>query len=499
MNIIPLPNYYKIKNEIFKFNYNTTIYFSKEFLNTKKEVFKFFQGKINLIESTNDLCEIYFLLNLELLEEEYIIDIDEYSITIEASTDQGAFYAFQSLKQLFYFENPYYQVKAIYIKDAPKFYYRGLMIDCARHFIEKKEIFKIIDMLALHKFNYLHLHLSDDQGFRFESTKYPNLIKVGSKRENTKVSFQKYTNKPCSGYYSKEDLKEIVNYAKSHFLEVIPEIDMPGHTNAILASYNEISCTKEKGKVSYNMKIKNNALCVTKQETYEFIYNLLDEIIEIFDTKFIHLGCDEVKFRNYRKCETCKKELKKGKCNLMTYFINNLATYLREKGKIPIIWNDFISKKTNYNVICEYWKPFTKRKIIQEINSGRKTIISSFFHLYLDYPYSMTPLEKTYNFNPEFKGIIDTNNILGIEATIWTEYIANNDLLEFQLFPRLAAVSEIAWTNPQNKNYQNFSKRLPHIYKFYDAKFINYNKDATKQDNLIKRLSKTLRWFFKKK
>lgn len=497
MNVIPLPNFFEKRPNTFTFTYNLPIYFSNEFTQTKEHFTNYFSKKSNITLSDSTSSKVIFLLNLDLHEEGYIIDVTEKSIIAEARTDKGAFYALQTIKQLIYTNNNLYTIDCILIKDEPRFTYRSFMLDVARHFFPKETIFKLIDLLSFHKFNYFHLHLSDDQGFRFKIEKYPLLTKIGSTRKRTKLLGGGYDNTPHSGFYTKEDMIEIINYAKRNFIEIIPEIDFPGHTTAILASYPELACINQNYKVAENFGIKKTSLCITKDNTYDFVYSLLDELIAIFPSKFIHIGGDELRIANYKKCEGCKKLLKesKSKAKFANYFINKIASYLREKGKIPIAWNDYINYNTNYNVISQHWKPFTKNKTIKEINEGRKTIISNFFYFYLDYPYSMTPLHKTYNFEPVFSKVISPDNIIGIESPLWTEYVPNDSILEYQVLPRLAAVSEVAWTNRELKNYNDFTKRLKHINEIYSKNYLNFHQNATKSYSLITRLIKTINWF----
>lgn len=502
MFIIPLPNNYKQKEGYFIINNKTTFYSSSEFKISSNYFIDYINDLGNLNLETSLTSQINFLLNPDLPIEGYIIDINRDYLNIHARTDQGCFYAIQSLMQLITLEDGKLKANCIYIEDYPRFSYRGFMLDVARHFFYKDVILKIIDYLAVHKLNHLHLHFSDDQGFRIQIDKYPLLTKIGSKRTET-IKQGINTNKiTVEGYYTKEDIKEIVAYAKSRFIEVIPEIDLPGHTTAILAAYPNLSCHKKQLEVETKYGIIKNSVCASNNEVYNFIYDILDELMEIFDSKYIHIGGDEIRFRNWKNCKRCnnlmKSEHLKSYKDLSRYFTNKLASYLRENSRIPIVWNDLINEKSNYNIILQHWTPYKKRESIKEINEGRKAIISNFFYLYMDYPYSMTPLKKTYNFEPILKGITNENNILGIEAPLWTEWISSKEKLEEHIFPRLAAISEIAWTDAINKNYDNFLNRLTNHIKIYDEKLINYQSNYHKQLSLVKRISKTIKWFREK-
>lgn len=486
MNIIPLPNNYKQRFGVFSINENSKINYSKEFILSTTALTSFIKSKTKLTILQSENSNINFLLNIELPSEGYILDINENELNIHARSDRGAFYAVQSLKQLFYFSDNQFCVNCIYIEDYPRFPYRGFMLDIARNFFNKDVVFKIIDMLALQKFNYLHLHLSDDQGFRLQIDKYPLLTEIGANYK---------------GFYTREDIKDIVRYAQDNFIEVIPEIDLPGHTSAIIASYPNLSCNNEKIEVEKKYGIIRRAICVSKNDTYEFVENILYEIMELFPSKYIHIGVDEVSTKNWKKCSSCRALLKQE--NLKSYkdlarlFANNIASFLRENSKIPIAWNDLINYSSNYNIILQHWKPFTNKKSIKEINEGRKAIISNFFYYYLDYPYSMTPLKKTYNFNPILKGVTKKDNIIGIEAPVWTEYIKNENKLQEKIYPRLAAISEAGWTNHQSKNYEDFIKRLKEFLKLFSTQGIYYFEDYDKKEGLIKRVIKTSKWVFK--
>jgi hexosaminidase len=498
MNIIPLPNKYSFADGQFRIDQDTTINYSGEFKISSNTFIKFIKDQTNLRLNKCSNSKINITLNTDLPQEGYIIEITKDSLLIEARSDQGAFYAIQSLKQISHSKDGFLTFDCLFIEDVPRFTHRSFMLDVARHFFDKNMIMKVIDYLAFHKFNTLHLHLSDDQGFRIQIDKYPLLTQIGSYRPKTKHRGSSYDNTPHSGFYTKEDIIEIVNYARENFIEVIPEIDLPGHTTAILASYPILSCSEEQVDITVNFGIKSNVLCASKPVVYQFIYDLIDELCEMFPSKYIHIGGDEVRYKNWKKCKSCNKLMKekslKSKGDLLRYFLNEVSSYIRNKGKTPIVWNDNINDSSNYNLIIQHWTPFKKKDTIAEINNGRKAIISNFFFLYLDYPYSMTPLEKTYNFNPVLKGVINDYNILGIEAPLWTEWINNKDALEKHLFPRLAAVSEVAWTNQINKDYSDFCNRLKHILNLYDETKISYCENVTIKKPRINRLINVVKW-----
>lgn len=497
MKIIPLPNQYHLKYDVLIINQNTKFNYAAEFVQSVKDFKDFVFKTINIELKQAEFAEINFVLDFSLELEEYHFEITENQLTLCARTDQGAFYGIQSLKQLFVIQDNQLEIRCGWIKDAPRFSYRGFMLDVARHFFKKEVIFRLIDLISFHKFNTLHLHLTDDQGWRVEIKKYPLLTEIGSIRQGTIQKDKTLDHRIHQGFYSKEDLKEIVAYAKSKFVEVIPEIDLPGHMNAMIAAYPNLSCRGKEIEVRTSFGINKTILCGGNPQVYQMIEDILLEIIEIFDSKYIHLGGDEAPTTYWKKCPKCQKMIKdnnlRNERQLQTYLFNHFANFLKHHGKIVIGWNEVINHQLSNNVIIQHWKPFTKKKTIQAINKGRKTIISNFFYLYLDYPYSMTPLQKIYNFNPIFKGVNQVNNIIGIEAPLWTEWVDNPAKIDFQVFPRLAAVAEMAWTNRNFHDYDDFLVRLKSLNKYYQDNNVFYCHDFSKKP-ILKRIKGTYQW-----
>jgi len=498
MNVIPLPNKYKINSGYFIIDSNSKINYSHE-LESSALYFSNFISKLgNVVIEKTKYASINFVLDFELAEEQFVLKITEELFTLSARTNKGAFYGVQTLIQIFHYQDGILKLPCLEIDDIPAFSYRGFMLDVARHFFDKNEVFRLIDLISFHKFNFLHLHLTDDQGWRIEIEKYPLLTEIGSKRKSTTLKSKKLDDKIHQGYYSKDDLKAIVTYAKNKNVEVIPEIDMPGHMNALIASYPYTSCTNEEIEVRSRWGISKHILCAGNEQVYTMLEDILLELFEIFDSKYIHIGGDEVPKDSWKKCRKCQQVIKennlKNEHGLQTYFFNHFSNFLREHNKKAIGWNDCISKNLNKSAVLQHWKPFSNKKTVNEINNGRQVIISNFFSLYLDYPYSLTPLKKTYNFNPILKKVKNPENIIGIEAPLWTEWVNDSSKLDFQIFPRLAAVAEVSWTNKENKDYYFFLSRLKHLYKLYDKLGINYAKSKEKSSNIIKRFFNTIKW-----
>jgi len=498
MNIIPLPNLYRRLPGSFLVPEELAVNYSQELAPTAQLLENFIKNTtgVNIKKSLHS--QLNLTLDFSLENEQYHILVDESNIHLAARTNRGAFYGLQTLKQLIKQKGSHYYIDSVFIDDRPRFSYRGFMLDVARHFFPKEDIFRLIDIISFHKLNVLHLHLTDDQGWRIESEKYPHLTEIGSIRNTTYSRKNKKINFPHYGYYTKNDLKDIVSYAKERHIEVIPEIDMPGHMNALIAAYPDTSCLKSKISVRENFGISDITLCPGNNEVYKMLTDIILETFDIFESPYFHIGGDEVPKKHWKKCPLCQHKIKennlKNEKELATFFTNYFCELLIAHNKIPIIWNDGISSKLSARAVLQHWKMFTRKKSTKEINRGRKAIISDFAYFYLDYPYGMTPLKKTYQFEPIPKGVHNKDNILGIEAPLWTEWVRDRDKMDFQIFPRLTAIAETAWTESQNKSYEDFVNRLEPFYQYYRKMNVKFAQNVTFSPALIKRFFATLSW-----
>jgi len=411
--------------------------------------------------------------------EKYSLIVSNANIIISGTSAIGVFYGIQTLLQLIPHKTVKgdkisleYSIPCVSIEDFPRFKWRGFMLDESRHFFGKKQVKKMLDLMALLKLNTFHWHLTDDQGWRVEIKKYPLLTKIGSKREGTSVPRKKgiissqkekvpIDGIPVSGYYTREDFKEIIEYANERNITIIPELDFPGHTMAALAAYPELSCTGGPFEVSTRFGIHRDVFCIGKEEVFEFTQNVLDEVMDIFPSKIIHTGGDEVPRRRWNKCPECQnriiKEGLEGSENLQVYFTNRIADYLSSKGRQLMGWNEILNDNLNKNAICHYWTNNLKL-VLQHAKKGRKVVMSEMSAVYLNYPYNLIPIRKTYLYDPipeEFSNN-DEKQILGIEACLWTEFVDNKDKLEWQAFPRLIAIAETGWTSKDKKNFESF-------------------------------------------
>jgi hexosaminidase len=453
-------------------------------------------------------------INLELDEslrdlnpEGYLLQITPNFISIKAPQPAGVFYGIQTLRQLLPVEiesqvgvnDIEWDASCLLIEDFPRFRWRGFMFDSGRHFFGIDVIKKYLDLIASLKMNTFHWHLTEDQGWRIEIEKYPKLTTIGSKRADTQIggwASKKTRGKPHEGFYSKEEIREVIQYAEERFIRIIPEIDVPGHSSAAIASYPELGCKKKKIPVPTKFGILKDIYCAGQDYTYEFLEGVLDEVLELFPSELIHIGGDEVPKKHWKECPECKKRMKEQKLKnyheLQAYFTHRIAKYIMSKGRRVIGWNEILNHETDKNIIGQYWSMAGKKKVRKHLEKGGDIIISNLFRYYLDYSYILTPLRKTYNFEPtsKFSNIDNPNQILGVESPIWTEWVPNTERLDWQVFPRIIAVAETGWTQKSQRNFKNFSQRLENLYKR-----MNYLKlkSATLQESNPRNLERLLK------
>lgn len=404
--------------------------------------------------------EISFVKNDKFLEETYEIEITENSATVTAKGEKGFFYAEKTL-EFMTDESGFVPLSRVY--DFPRFSYRAFMVDSSRHMQSVDELKAFIEAASKLKFNFFHWHLSDDQGYRIESEVFPKLNSVGSWRKNE--GFGKGGSEPYGGYYTKAQVKEIVDFCKQRHIEVIPEIDLPGHTTSLLASYPNLTCGGREIEVKNVHGIFKDILCAGKEETYDFCFKLLEEVIELFPCEYFHIGGDEAPKARWKVCPDCQAAIKRENLEneeqLQGHFTKRICEFLKAHGKKPICWNESLKSGMieNDTVICDWLDP--RHDSEKFANGGGKIIIEDFSHYYLDYPYGRTSVKKTYGFEPLLKrlGGVGRENVLGVEAPIWTEFADNFQRLSYLCFPRLAAVAESGWSKPENKNYSDFERR----------------------------------------
>ena len=430
--------------------------------------------------------------------EGYKLIISPEGIQITAGGEPGAFYAKQTLKQLSAAGGG--KLPRVIIRDEPAYPYRGFMLDSVRHMTELDDIKKLIDAAALLKFNVMHWHLTDDQGWRIEIESHPRLLHVGSTRASSDFG-RVHIDEEYGGYYTKEEMREIVDYCAKRHIEVIPEIDMPGHMIAAIAAYPSLSCTGKQIPVETTQGVFPDILCAGKEETFDFIFDVLSEVIDIFPSKYIHIGGDEAPKKRWEQCPNCQRLIGQLGLNdeeeLQGWFVNRIADYLSQNGRKAIAWNESLkSGLLGNDVLVQMWMD-RKKLSIDFANSGGKLIISPYFYYYTDYPYGMTPLNKTYSLNPVLKGITEEarGNVLGVETPIWTEHIYDFEHMCYMVYPRFAAVAETGWTMQANKDAADFTRRMEQFIPQLEETGITPAPPEEWNPNPLRRAAETVKFF----
>jgi hexosaminidase len=423
--------------------------------------------------------------------EGYILQIIPEYIEIKGSTPSGVFYGIQTLLQLV-LNISRESIPCLEIEDYPRFSWRGYMLDEGRYFFGMDYVKHMLDAMAFFKMNLFHWHLTEDLGWRIEIKKYPRLTAVGSKRKDSQIGGWLSKNRsgvPHEGFYTQEQIKEILQYAKNRFITIVPEIDIPGHSMAALASYPEYSCAGGPFEVPETVGIKKEVYCPGKEKTFEFLENILDEVIELFQGKYIHIGGDEVPRDRWKSCPDCNMRMANEHIpnieDLQVYFTNRIIQYLNSKGIQSIGWNEIINSNLNKDAIVEWWK-WGIKTITKDLKLGRKFIICKSRWLYFDLDHSLTPTKKVYCYNPipnKYK-----QNIMGMEVALWSEWISDINIADWMTFPRLLAFAENTWTSTNKRNYKEFAHRMESFIPWMEKHCKKYMKQNLWNPNYLKRL-----------
>ena len=430
--------------------------------------------------------------------EAYRIQIDRQNIRIEGASEAAVFYGLQTLRKSVPVGNyKHVTFSPATITDAPRFGYRGMMLDVARHFQPVEFVKKYIDLLALHNINRFHWHLTDDQGWRIEIDAYPKLMEISSMRKETVIGriTGEYDGTPHGGYYTKEELKEIVQYADERYITIIPEVDLPGHMLAALAAYPELGCTGGPYEVAREWGVFEDVLCPGKEETFTFLEAVLTEVMEIFPSRYIHIGGDEAPKTRWEKCPDCQARIKElglkdrnghtAEHYLQSYVTARIEKFLNDHGRSIIGWDEILEGELAPNATVMSWRGMDGG--IKAAQMGHDVIMSPTDYCYFDYyqtqhtegePLAIggyLPLEKVYSFEPAPDQLTaeQKKHILGAQANLWTEYISDPEHVEYMTLPRLAAMSEVQWMKPGKKEYTAFLKRLPRLLSLYEK--LGYN------------------------
>ncbi|WP_281614222.1 family 20 glycosylhydrolase [Flammeovirga sp. SubArs3] len=436
-----------------------------------------FQTGIQIKESLEDYADITLNIvdEIPLGEEAYILTVKEKNIDITAHNQQGLLHGLSTLLQLANLDT---NVPCVDIHDAPKYPWRGLMLDVSRHFFTVDVIKEYLDLMAYYKLNKFHWHLTEDQGWRIEIKKYPKLTEIGAWR--TESDGSKY-----GGFYSQEQIKEIVAYAAKRGIEVIPEIDMPGHMLGTLAAYPELSCTGGPFEVWTRWGVSKDVLCAGNEETYQFIEDILEEVIPLFPSKYFHVGGDECPKDRWKACDKCQLKIRtedlKDEHELQSYFIHRIEKVVNENGKQIIGWDEILEGGLSPTATVQLWRDWHDPEAVGKIaKMGNDVIASPTSACYFDYDIVTTDVAQVYAYNPTPKGLSkeDQKHILGGECTVWTERIPDKNRIDFQVFPRGLAFSEALWQGTKEDGFHAFEERMLGQYPILDKKGVAFGPSS---------------------
>lgn len=425
------------------------------------------------------------------------ITVNKKGITVEGSTEAGIFYGHQALRQVMV-GKPQSLPYAV-IESSPRFAYRGMHLDVSRHFFPKEVVMNYLDMMALHGMNTLHWHLSDDQGWRIEIRKWPRLTEVGAWRDSTVIGRNMgiYDHTRHGGFYTRDDIREIVAYAAERHITIVPEIDMPGHMVAAVTAYPELGCTGGPYTVWPDWGVSNDILCAGNPRVYEFLGDVLEELMELFPSRIIHLGGDEAPKLRWKNCPKCQQKILEehlesnsdfpAEERLQGYMIRRMEQLLSSKGRVLMGWDEIMYCDVPRTSIIMNWRDWDG--VVDPAKKGFDVVRTPNSTLYFDHyqipqnEWSNTllfggysSLKKVYDYEPAPNTLTDEEkaHVIGVQANLWTEYIPFPELIEYQVLPRMAALAEVQWSNPEHKDYENFMQRLPRLLDIYETRGWHY-------------------------
>ena len=479
---------------------------------------QFYLFKLKVVDKSTSANAIR--LNYERLDKPiegaYVLTVNNKGAYIAGDNEAGVFYGVQTLFQLLPVPDARLKMRPnklaipyISIEDEPRFEYRGIHLDVGRHFFPVSFVKKYIDYLAYHKFNIFHWHLTEDQGWRIEIKKYPLLTTVGGYRNGTIIGRFPGTgndNIHYGGFYTQEEVKDVVQYAADRHITIIPEIEMPGHASAAIAAYPELSCfptesTKHNPRAAWSgdstgkqvqqtWGVFDDVFCAGKDNTFQFLQNVLDEVMPLFPGKYVHVGGDECPKNNWKRCPNCQQRMKdnnlKDEHELQSYFIQRMEKYLNSKGKTLIGWDEILEGGLAPNAMVMSWRG--EAGGIAAAKEKHKVIMTPGNPVYFDHSQTKqedsvtiggyNPIEKVYAYEPVPKELSaeESKYVLGAQANMWTEYMKNTQKVEYMLFPRISALSEVLWSPKDKKNWDDFVMRMKTQVKRYDLMGINYSK-----------------------
>ncbi len=464
---------------------------------------------------------LWLTINAEITNDEgYRLTVNDRLVRIEGRTAQGVFYGIQTLRKSLPIileternDNSgvtnQVELPAVVINDQPRFAYRGMHLDVSRHFFGIDVVKEYLDIMALHNMNTFHWHITDDQGWRIEIKKYPKLAQLGSQRKHTVIgrNMGVYDDTPYGGYFTQDEAREVVQYAKDRYITVIPEVDMPGHMLGALKAYPELGCTGGPYETEGRWGVFEDILCAGNEQTYQFINDVLDELMDIFPSQIFHIGGDEAPRERWEKCPKCQQRIRElglkgdgkyaAEAKLQGYFTNRVENYLISKGRRIIGWDEILEGDVNVSAMIMSWRGV--KGGLEAAEKGHDVVMAPTSHGYFDYYQTnpedwnnptlfkaYLPMERVYSLDPspDSLSVVAKKHIIGAQANIWTEYIAYKNLLEYQMLPRAAAMSEVQWVMPKQKNYGDFLERerqMLNIYQLYNYTYCPAEFNKRKQ------------------
>ena len=504
--IIPTPTVYKVIQG--EYDLNETLSIARNEM--PQNVYNFLEKELEsqfeiALQAGGEQSNLRFLKIRNVPEGSYSINVGN-EVVVTYSSDESCLHAVISLLQMIHGEHELWMIRKSFVNDSPKFGWRGLHLDVSRHFFSVDEVKRFIDLMTFYKFNTFHWHLTDDQGWRIEIKKYPELTTIGAYRDSTVIghygdSPRKYEHQKYGGYYSQEEVKDVVAYAAERYITVVPEIEMPGHSRAALAAYPEYSCTGEENPVPGLWGIFDDIYC-SKEESINFMKDILSEVLTLFPSEYIHIGGDEAPKTRWKTCKDCQKVIKenglKDEHELQSHFIRQIDSYLTEKGRKLIGWDEILEGGLSPNAAVMSWRG--EKGGIEAAKQGHNVVMSPTTYCYFDYYQSghsieplaiggYLPLEKVYKFNPvpSELSVEEAGYILGGQANLWTEYIPDMDHLEYMTYPRALAISQSLWCT-QKPSYERFLESyLAYHETFLARNNVNFSRSIHLPEMVIER------------